>query len=163
MTPYPRQLFRFFCTLGCLLLFGCAVPNHHSRQEQVHHMGHHVMPFDLSKTLHIFRMTESGGVQQVVVRDGADTEQIALIRKHLQVEASAFQRGDFADPAKVHGAEMPGLKELQQGAGQIKVSYADLPNGAEIIYATSDLRMLTAIHRWFGAQLSEHGRDAMAE
>jgi hypothetical protein len=27
----------------------------------------------------------------------------------------------------------------------------------------TDLRLLTALHRWFGAQLSEHGADARAE
>ena len=29
---------------------------------------------------------------------------------------------------------MPGLKELQEGASHIKVSYSALPNGAEIIF-----------------------------
>ena len=29
-------------------------------QEQVHGHGHEVMPFDLAKTVHIFRMTEDG-------------------------------------------------------------------------------------------------------
>lgn len=31
------------------------------------------------------------------------------------------------------------------------------------IFETRDLRLLTAIHRWFGAQLSEHGSDVRAE
>ncbi len=163
MAPNARLSFRLCSALLCLSLFGCAVPAHRSRQEHIHHMGHHVMPFDLTKTLHIFRMTETGGVQQVVVRDAADAEQIPQIRQHLQKEASAFQRGDFSDPARLHGAGMPGLRELQAGAAQIKVSYADLPNGAQIIFETSDLPLLTAVHRWFGAQLSEHGTDAKAE
>ena len=58
---------------------------------------------------------------------------------------------------------MPGLKELQAGAADIKVSYATLPTGAELTFETTDLHLLTAIHRWFGAQLSEHGPDAKAE
>jgi hypothetical protein len=41
--------------------------------------------------------------------------------------------------------------------------YSDLPDGAEITFKTTDPQLLTAIHRWFGAQLSEHGADAKAE
>ena len=134
-----------------------------TRQEHVHHMAHSVMPFDVSKTTHIFKMTESGGVQQVVAKDPKDSEQIALIRQHLQHEAKMFQTGNYSDPAKLHGEDMPGLKELQDGSSQIKVTYAEMPGGAQIFFETTNLRLLTAVHRWFGAQLSEHGADAKAE
>ena len=134
-----------------------------STQEHVHQMAPGVMPFDLSRTEHIFRMTETGGVQRVIAKDPGDQDQIALIRQHLRHEAERFQHGDFSDPAKLHGATMPGLAELQNGASRIEVSYTLLPDGAELTFATSDLRLVTAIHRWFGAQLSEHGADARAE
>lgn len=71
--------------------------------------------------------------------------------------------GDYSDPAKLHGADMPGLREIQAGASRIRVSYAVLRAGAEITFETTDLHLLTALHRWFGAQLSEHGADAKAE
>jgi hypothetical protein len=58
---------------------------------------------------------------------------------------------------------MPGLRELESGASRIKVSYTPLAAGGEIAFTTADVRLLTAIHRWFGAQLSEHGADARAE
>ncbi len=132
-------------------------------QEHVHQHSHDVMPFEMSKVVHIFRMTETGGLQQVIAKDSGAAEQVALIRQHLQHEAENFQRGDYSDPARLHGAGMPGLKELQAGASQIKVTYAPLPAGAEIRFETSDLHLLTALHRWFGAQLSEHGADARAE
>jgi hypothetical protein len=121
------------------------------------------MPFDLAKTTHIFRMTDSGGVQRVVVKDAAAKDQVAMIRQHLKHEADAFQRGDYADPAALHGSGMPGLRELQAGAKQIDVAYAELPDGAEIVFRTKNRHLVTAIHRWFGAQLSEHGADAKAE
>jgi len=132
-------------------------------QEHVHSMSHTVMPFDVSKTVHIFRMTDSGGIQRVVAKEHSDTTQIEQIRLHLRDEAARFQRGDYSDPAKLHGAEMPGLKELQAGAARVTVAYSDLPDGAQIALQTTDLHLLTAIHRWFGAQLSEHGADARAE
>ena len=134
-----------------------------TRQEHVRQMSHGVMPFDMAKTVHIFRMTEQGGVERVVTRRLGASAEIALIRQHLQHEAEQFQKGNYSDPAKLHGAQMPGLNELQQAASRIKVSYAALPNGAEITFATADLHLVTAVHRWFGAQLSEHGPDAQAE
>jgi len=108
-------------------------------------------------------MTESGGVQKVITKDPVATDQITLIQQHLQHEAERFQQGDYSDPAKLHAADMPGLKDLQAGASRLKVSYAALPSGAEITFETTDLHLLTALHRWFGAQLSEHGADARSE
>ena len=146
-----------------LFLLGCASAVAQTQQEHAHHMAHSVMPFDIAKTLHIFKMTESGGVQRVIVRERGDSDQVMLIQHHLSEEASRFRRGDYSDPAALHGSDMPGLKELQLGAKRVKVSYSALPDGAEIRFETHDAHLLTAIHRWFGAQLSEHGADARAE
>lgn len=86
-----------------------------------------------------------------------------FIRHHLMMEATAFEKGDFKDPAKLHGKDMPGLAELTINADKFTASYFEEPNGAGIRFETEDLSTLTAIHRWFGAQLSEHGTDARAE
>jgi hypothetical protein len=134
-----------------------------TQQQHVHDMSHGVMPFDLAKTVHVFKMTESGGVERVVVKDKGDADQVLLIQQHLREEARRFQRGDYSDPAMLHGANMPGLKELQRGAKEVIVSYSDLADGAEIAFTTADPHLLTSIHRWFGAQLSEHGPDARPE
>ena len=159
-----RRLVWLFAVLSMFVGGIAAIAQEHGTvQEHVHHMSHTVMPFDMAKTLHIFKMTEQGGVQKVIVRNEEDADQVAPIRMHLRHEAILFQRGDFSDPMRLHGADMPGLKELTEGAAQVKVTYADLPNGGQISFETSDLHLLTAIHRWFGAQLSEHGADAKAE
>jgi hypothetical protein len=163
MNKRLRNLSRLAPLVAILLLLGNATLLAESRQEHVHQMSHLVMPFDISKTVHIFKMTVSGGVQQVIAKDPGASEQIALIQRHLQHEAERFRYGDYAAPATLHGADMPGLKELQAGAARIKVTYAALPAGAEITLETADLHRLTAVHRWFGAQLSEHGADARAE
>lgn len=134
-----------------------------TKQEHVHEMGQAVMPFDLNKTVHIFRMTDSGGVQGVVVKDAHDKNQIRLIRQHLQHEANAFDHGDYADPMSLHGATMPGVSDLASHHQLITVSYSELPLGAAISFETHDRHLVTAIHRWFGAQLSEHGSDAKSE
>jgi hypothetical protein len=68
--------------------------------------------------------------------------------------------GDFSDPLSLHGTDMPGVKELSVGAAQVNVEYSALPNGAQIVFTTEGIHLVTALHRWFGAQLSDHGADA---
>ncbi len=148
--------------LGLHFITGCAHQEPSTHQAMVHKMGHDVMPFDISKTTHIFEMTDSGGVQQVVAKDPNDNEQIQLIRQHLQHETMRFRNGDFSDPAMLHGPSMPGLKELAAGASDIGIEYSSIPNGGQITFTTQNIHLLTAIHRWFGAQLSEHGSDAIS-
>jgi hypothetical protein len=95
------------------------------------------------------------------VKDSANAQQITLIQSHLQHEAGKFQRGDFSDPARIHGDEMPGLTELKSGFAQIEIRYTALPNGGEIRYTTTDPALVSALHHWFMAQVSDHGRHAM--
>ena len=160
---HSLRVFAGAAILVAMAFLFCGTGLTQTRQEHVHHQAHTVMPFDISKTLHIFKMTTSGGIQRVVAKDPGDSEQILLIRRHLQNEAEKFRRGDFSDPARLHGADMPGLRALADGAPRIKISYTDVPAGGEIRFDTSDIDLVTAVHRWFGAQLSEHGADAVSE
>jgi hypothetical protein len=119
-----------------------------------------VMPFDLNRTMHVFQPTADGGLQTVLVHDG-DPQQIALVRSHLRKEATAFSHGDFADPAEIHGMNMPGLSQLRAGAKRIAISYLPTVDGASIRYKTSDPHLIAAIHEWFAAQVKDHGAHAM--
>ncbi len=110
--------------------------------------------------MHVFRPTPAGGVQTVMVHDG-DVKQIALVRSHLRKEAAAFARGDYADPAAIHGMAMRGLVELHNGANHLRVRYAPTASGATITYTTQDPRLISAIHRWFAAQVDQHGSHAL--
>jgi hypothetical protein len=130
------------------------------RQQEVAKRGAQVMPFELAQTTHVFKPLADGGLQRVVVKDPNNRTQIALIRSHLKEEAARFHRGDFSDPAKIHDADMPGLAELSRGAADIGVRYAERPDGAEIRYTAKDPALVDAIHRWFQAQLHDHGHDA---
>jgi hypothetical protein len=42
-----------------------------------------------------------------------------------------------------------------------RIEYRDLPNGAEIRYSSMVPDIAQAVHEWFDAQLSDHGRHAM--
>jgi hypothetical protein len=134
-----------------------------SRQEAVRERSADVMPFDMNATTHIFTKTPEGGIQRVVVESPGDTEQIALIRRHLKDVADRFARGDFGAPTDVHGAEMPGLAALKAAVpGELRVRYRDVQSGADIQYSSRDPKIVSALHEWFDAQVADHGKDAMA-
>ncbi|WP_063813599.1 hypothetical protein [Herbidospora daliensis] len=130
------------------------------RQAEIAAKGQQVMPFDLDRTTHRFAKSPTGGTQTVVSDDTDDTQQIRLIRDHLTEEATRFEAGDYGDPASIHGREMPGLRQLEQGHQAVDVHYAETPTGAQITYTTTDASMVTALHAWFDAQISDHGDHA---
>ncbi|WUR85653.1 aspartate carbamoyltransferase [Streptomyces phaeochromogenes] len=132
------------------------------RQEAVAERGRTVMPFDLEETTHHFTPTRTGGVQDVVADQPDDAQQVSLIRAHLQQEAKAFGQGDFGDPAQIHGDDMPGLTELQDGYKHIEVRYRERPDGATLTYTTDEPALVDALHDWFEAQLGDHGDHAEA-
>lgn len=132
------------------------------RQADVADRGAEVMPFDLDATTHLFTKTDDGGLQVVVADDPEDTEQIELIRQHLAEERERFARGDFDDPAAIHGHDMEGVAELQAGHADIDITYAERPDGAQLTYASDDRALVAAIHAWFDRQIMDHGDHAEA-
>ena len=65
-----------------MLALGASIASSHTQQEYAHHIGSVVMPFDLATTTHIFRMTDTGGVQRVIAKKPDATDQITLIQRH---------------------------------------------------------------------------------
>jgi hypothetical protein len=149
-----------FVALAAVLVLG-ATPVPSAHQATVDEQSRHVMPFDLNRTMHVFTPTADGGQQVIMVHDG-DARIIAEVRSHLRKEASAFAVGDYSDPAKIHGSDMPGLAQLQAGAKRITVMYSNRPDGGAIRYRTSDPKLIAALHRWFAAQVNDHGEHARA-
>lgn len=146
--------------MGCVgAVTACGNDELQERQEAVAEAGQSVMPFDLDATTHVFDKRSDGGVQTVVA-DTDDSVQVRLIRAHLAEEAERFARGDFHDPAMIHGDDMPGLHALAVGHQRISISYTDVERGAEIRYVSTDSALVAAIHQWFDAQLADHGAHA---
>jgi hypothetical protein len=132
------------------------------RQAQVAERGKNVMPFKLAATRHFFKKTADGGVQQVVTKRSSDSEQVRLARSHLREIRKRFLKGDFSAPSQIHGQEMPGLAELQAARpGQISIDYKNIRGGGQLTYQSKDTALVDALHKWFDAQLSDHGSDAM--
>jgi nucleoside diphosphate kinase len=101
-------------------------------------------------------------VQQVIAKNKSDTGQINSIRAHLSEIYNEFKQGNFSNPEKIHGKDMPGLAELKAAQPeQIKFEYEELPDGAQITYSTKVEELKRAIHQWFEAQLSDHARHAV--
>lgn len=133
------------------------------RQAEVAERGKEVMPFSLAATTHIFTKTAQGGVQQVVIRKADDTAQVNLTRQHLREIREQFLKGDYSGPTRIHGQDMPGLAELKAATpGQIAIAYKDVAGGAELTYTATNPALVAALHQWFDAQLTDHGKDAMA-
>ena len=132
-----------------------------SAQDSMTTRAQQVMPFDLTRTTHTFTKTDAGGVEEVVVNDPNDARNLALIRSHLAEEATLFRSGNYSDPAKIHGMDMPGLKELADGAARVNVSYADVAHGAQITYSSSEPALVAALHSWFDRQVSDHSMPGM--
>lgn len=153
-----RSIAATFVVLVTIL--GACTESTQDRQAEVADKGRSVMPFDLDTTTHRFIPTDDGLLEEVVADDPGDASQISLIRQHLAAEAERFQAGDFSDPARIHGQDMPGLAELSAGAAKITISYVDLPAGASLTFRTTEPALVQALHDWGQAQVSDHGAHA---
>jgi hypothetical protein len=145
-------------------LVGCGDdgPSKAQRRATVAARGARVMPFDLEATTHTFTDTENGGVQTVTADDPADVQQVTLVRDHLRREREKFARGDYEDPAAIHGHDMDGVAELAAGFREITVTYDDVAGGGRLTYRTDRDELIAAIHAWFARQVADHGAHAEA-
>ena len=57
---------------------------------------------------------------------------------------------------------LPGLGALRLAKnGEVAIDYQDVDGGAELVYRVSNPVLVDALHKWFDAQLSDHGADAI--
>jgi cytochrome c553 len=130
------------------------------RQADVRARGPQVMPFSLDATQHVFEKTAAGGTQRVLAREH-HPEQVAAIREHLRGIAAAFAARDFSGPTHIHGADMPGLAQLKAAPQDaLTVTFREIDGGGELTYRAQTPALQDAVHRWFDAQLADHGADA---
>jgi hypothetical protein len=141
--------------------YGLARKHHQASDSAMAARAQQVMPFDLNRTTHTFTQTPQGGVEKVVVNEPSDTRDRDLIRAHLQTEAQNFRHGNYSDPAKIHGMDMPGVNELKQGAARVTVVSAQTPDGAQITYTSTEPTLISALHAWFDRQASDHSIPGM--
>lgn len=166
-TPQARTRLWWIAAVAILIIaaggtwHGLARNHHPTSDAAMAARAQQVMPFDLTRTTHTFTQTLQGGVEKVVVNEPSDTRDRALIRAHLQTEAQNFRHGNYSDPAKIHGMDMPGVNELEQGAARVTVIYAQTPDGAQITYTSTEPTLISALHAWFDRQASDHSAPDM--
>jgi hypothetical protein len=122
-----------------------------------------VMPFDMNKVTHYFLKNEEGGILMIRAKDPTDTSQVSLIREHLKKESELFSNANFRDPKMLHGMNMPGVKTLSESPNKFQVDYQKIADGAKLKFTSRDAKVIQAIHRWFDAQLKDHGKDARSK
>lgn len=127
-----------------------------AHQSGVESRGDHVMGFDHDKTTHHFRLTPSGGAIEVTANDESDSASRDAIRGHLSHIARMFADGDFEAPMLIHDRIPPGVPVMKDKRKTITWTYADLPNGGEILIATDDAKALSAVHEFLLFQIEDH-------
>ncbi len=123
-----------------------------------------VVPYSLEQTQLTFTKTVHGGIEHVVAKSADNYQQIKLIQENLLKMANDFRKGDFSVTEHIHGADMPGLKQIKKAeTDDIKYEYEALPDGAQIHYTTEYPQYVQAIHEWFEAQMREHNNEGAPE
>ncbi|HEY6325428.1 MAG TPA: hypothetical protein VIW73_02790 [Candidatus Cybelea sp.] len=154
-----RKFFTTALGLGLAMLpLGARADTLH--QDMIMEHGAQVMPFDQSRAMHMFLPSATGGVVEIVVHD-MDVKQIQLVRSHLLQEAGRFARGDYSDPAYIHGKDMPGLAQLASRSSHVSIRYFETPTGAAVMLDSTDQALVAAIHQWLAAQQHDHSSGQM--
>ncbi len=144
-----------------VVLIGLAAVGHvAAAQERDHHAmnarGDKVMGFDQAATSHHFFLYEDGGAIEVTVKDRADKKNLDAIRSHLPHIMQSFGKGDFSDPAFVHGEGVAGTETMQRLRDRIAYKYEDMRDGGRIRISTRHARALAAVHEFLRFQITEH-------
>lgn len=126
------------------------------KEEALKNRGNGAMGFDQDATTHHFRLAPTGGAIEVIVRNPADAQTIAAIRRHLRSIASDFGAGRFDKPFQTHGEVPPGVAQMQRSKDLIAYRYEALPQGGAVRIRTKDARSLDAVHAFLRYQITEH-------
>ena len=121
--------------------------------------GADAMGFDQDATVHHFRLSPTGGSIAVEVLRPADTALRAGIRKHLELIANDFAKGDFGKPVATHEEIPPGVAVMQQRRGAITYRYEETPLGGIVLIESNDLKARSAVHAFLRYQIVEHKTD----
>lgn len=127
--------------------------DHHG---EVMENGEKAMGFSQTKTTHHFLLMKDGGAIRVEANDAADTVDRDRIRAHLAGIAKQFSEGIFTTPFAVHGKIPPGVPVMDELKGDIRYTYEETENGAQVRIATKNARALAAIHAFLKFQVEEH-------
>jgi hypothetical protein len=88
--------------------------------------------------------------------DAADTGSRDEIRTHLKQIAQQFAAGDFRAPLATHSEIPPGVPTMERLKGNIRYSFAERQQGAEVRIRSTSHEAIDAIHDFLRYQIKEH-------
>jgi hypothetical protein len=157
-------------TLAVLLLAGCkaAAPasdpasaaGADSAFAAVQARGATVMGVSQTASTHVFEDLPDGGRIVYTANAANDTAAVHAIQAHLRDIAGAFAKGDFSQPAQVHGREVPGTAALAARNATVRYLVADRPDGGELRIVTNDAATLAAVRDFLQFQRTDHRAPA---
>jgi hypothetical protein len=92
------------------------------------------------RTLHMYRESITGGVEEIVLRRGSRAD-LTKIRGMLHADYLQWSQATFSDP------------KLHRAARAIRARFDEVPTGAEIVFTSNDPQAVAALHAWFAAQV----------
>ena len=104
---------------------------------------------DLNATSFSCFATTWGVIVTVVAVDGRDETQIRAIRARLTAVAQGFARGVSDQALPVPASAAPDLGDLPTSVSKLKVLYGGVPKGAKLTFASTDHRVVAALHSAF--------------
>lgn len=119
-----------------------------------------VMGVDQGTSTHVFEDRPDGGRIVYTADDSTDSAAVATIRAHLRDLAVAFAAGDFSQPARVHGREVPGTAVLSARRTAVRYAATDRAAGAELRITTTDPEALAAVRTFLQFQRDDHRAGA---
>ncbi len=139
-----------------------ACPMHAGRVAQVDHAHHAATGLDNAGSRHRFQLTKDGGRIELEATDGSLATR-ERIRAHLRAVASAFAKGDFGLPARIHEQTPPGVALLRERKDRVRYAFAETPEGGRVRIATADAAALEAVHGFLRFQIADHGTGDSTE
>jgi len=127
-----------------------------SRDQMLMQNGEKEMGFSQTATTHHFILMKDGGAIRIEVNEAADTANRDKIRLHLKGIAAQFAKGIFTTPFAIHGQVPPGVPVMDELKHEIKYTYEQTENGAQIRITTANQNALAAIYEFLKFQITEH-------
>ena len=130
----------------------------HEHHADMDRRGNVAMGFDQAKITHTFTTSDTGGVIQVLAREGSDSVTIEQIRRHLTEISKLFKSGDFSKPLFIHAQNPSGTNVMKARRAHIDYRYEDLSAGGRLTISSEDGEAIAGIHRFLRFQQLEHKR-----
>jgi hypothetical protein len=111
--------------------------------------------FDQSKTNHHFRLTQDGGILEVMANDPRDSVSVSQIRRDLPRLAAAFSWGDFTMPWQGSDQSPAGVAAMLRMKGRINFQYEDRPGGGAVSISSREPAAVEAIHQFLRGQIRD--------